>query len=448
MNLGNELAIEQRQILSQRQRQSLQILACNNQELDDLMTGEYMENPMLEYTGSQQEDFFTSFDVMWEKSTVHTLDTASGADEHEQRGYDILSDSFDLLKKEIFMQVDFQTCTAKECRLYRLLIDYLDSSGFFPWDTDEIAHLIGYPQEIIERCLNVLRQFEPIGIFSKNLSECLLKQLEYEGCEDQILKTIVREHLNSILKGQLSHVSRTLGLSTASVRKYLLQIGKLNPRPIMNAQETQTQYIVPDLVAAYKDGQWEIAVNDNWKGRYQLNQDYMNMMMKSNDRELEIYFRSHLERARFMLNCVERRRTTILNITREIIYRQQPYFLNKGGLKPMTMEQVAEVLRIHTSTVSRAVRNKYLQFQYGTVPMKDLFAASSVIQKNSEEDSVTAVYEKLRDLVRNEDKSAPYSDLSLVRELDRYGMHISRRTIAKYRMEMGIPNSDQRRYFM
>lgn len=284
-------------------------------------------------------------------------------------------------------------------------------------------------------------------IIFRNLSECLLKQLEYQGCEDQTLLTIVREYLHDILKGQLSNVSRSLHLSTASVRKYLLQIGKLNPRPIMNAQETQTEYIVPDIVVICKAGQWEFAVNDKWMGQYQLNQYYISMMKSSNDCELNTYFCSHLERARFMLNCVERRRTTILSITKEIIVRQQPYFLNQGGLNPMTMQQVAEALQLHTSTVSRAIRGKYLQFQNGTVRMKDLFITSCGEQKNPGGDSLDAVHEKIRNLIAGEDKSAPYSDLSLVTELEKSAIHISRRTIAKYRRQMEIPNSDQRRYF-
>ncbi|WP_195198763.1 RNA polymerase factor sigma-54 [Faecalispora jeddahensis] len=447
MDFGNELTLEQRQILSQKQLQSLQILACNNQELDDLLANEYAENPMLEHTGSQRDDFFTNIDTLYETSSSFPQGTPYGEEEEEPRRNDIPSEPVDVLKKELLMQLSRDRYSAEEWRLFPLLIDCLDDSGFFPWDTGEIALLARCPESMVQRCLQALKQLEPIGIFSKDLSECLLRQLEHQGCEDPILLTIVREHLPDILKGQISNVSRSLHLSTAAVRKYLLQIGKLNPRPIMNAQETQTEYIVPDILVKRKNDEWEIAINDKWMGRYQLNQYYIRMMKSSADSELNAYFRNHLERARFLLRCVEQRRTTILNITKEIIARQQPYFLNQGGLTSMTMQQVAEALQIHPSTVSRAIRGKYLQFQYGSVRMKDLFVTGGSEQKKAGGPSLDAVREQIRDLIAEEDKSAPYSDLSLVAELEKRGIHISRRTIAKYRGEMGIPNSDQRRYF-
>ena len=408
MDFGNELTLEQRQILSQKQLQSLQILACNNQELDDLLANEYAENPMLEHTGSQRDDFFTNIDTLYETSSSFPQGTPYGEEEDEPRRNDIPSVPADVLKKEILMQLSRDRYSAEEWRLFPLLIDCLDDSGFLPWDTGEIALLARCSESTIQRCLKDLKQLEPIGIFSKDLSECLLRQLEHQGCEDPIL---------------------------------------LNPRPIMNAQETQTEYIVPDILVRRKNDEWEVSINDKWMGRYQLNQYYIHMMKSSADSELNAYFRNHLERARFLLRCVEQRRTTILNITKEIIARQQPYFLNQGGLTSMTMQQVAEALQIHPSTVSRAIRGKYLQFQYGSVRMKDLFVTGGSEQKKAGGPSLDAVREQIRDLIAEEDKTAPYSDLSLVAELEKRGIHISRRTIAKYRGEMGIPNSDQRRYF-
>ncbi|MDU7336818.1 MAG: RNA polymerase factor sigma-54 [Clostridium sp.] len=447
MNFGNELSMEQRQILTQRQMQSLQILACNNQELDDLLSNEYAENPMLEHTAPQRDDFFTSIDALYETSSSFPQGTPYGEEEEETRKNDIPCEPSDILQKELMMQLKRSCYTEEEWRLFPLLIDCLDDSGFFPWDTGEISLLARCPEHMVKKCLHSLKQLEPIGIFSKDLSECLLRQLEQQGCEDTVLLEMIRDYLPDILKGQLSNVSRALHLSTATVRKYLLQIGKLNPRPIMNAQKTQTEYIVPDIVVTRRGEEWQIALNDKWMGRYQLNQYYIHMMKKSADSELNAYFRNHLERARFLLRCVEQRKTTILNITKEIIARQQPYFLKQGGLTAMTMQQIAETLQIHPSTVSRAIRGKYLQFQYGSVRVKDLFTSSGIEPQTNNGSCLDAVHEQIRDLIASEDKSAPYSDHTLVAELEKRGIHISRRTIAKYRGEMGIPNSDQRRYF-
>ena len=196
----------------------------------------------------------------------------------------------------------------------------------------------------------------------------------------------------------------------------------------------------------YKDGEWDITLNDKWMGSYRLDQHYIRMMRSSNDEELNTYFKHHLERARFLLRCVEQRRSTILKITQEMIRRQEPYFLKKAALSPVTMQEIAEALQIHPSTVSRAVRGKYLQHQYGTILMKDLFATGICEHQATEGISTETIHNCIKTLIAGEEKSKPLSDLALVRLLEQQGIKISRRTVAKYRGEIGIPNSDQRRY--
>lgn len=442
----NQLFLEQRQILSQNQVQSLQILACNNQELDEILKNEYAENPMLEHTEPEQEGFFKNIDSMYERSSSFRENHILWNGEDEQRKNDIPSKTYDLLKKDLLAQLCRNEYTAEEWRLCSLLIDCLDDSGFFPWGIDELAHFSGFAQETVQKCLDDLKELEPIGIFSKDLSECLLKQLEQQNVQDPVLLSIVANYLPDILKGQIGNVSRALHLTTATVRKYILQIGKLNPRPIMNAQQDDTEYIVPDILVCYKDGEWDITLNDKWMGDYRLDQHYVRMMRSSADEQLNSYFKQHMERAKFFIRCVEQRRSTILKITGEIIRRQEAYFLSKDTLRPVTMQEIAEALEIHPSTVSRAVRSKYLQHQYGTILMKDLFAAGVSEPQKAEGVSTQKTQHLIRTLIANEEKTKPLSDLTLVQMLELQGVKISRRTIAKYRCEMGIPNSDQRRY--
>lgn len=446
MNPGNQLFLEQRQMLSQNQMQSLQILACNNQELEDLLKDEYAENPMLEHTGPERDDFFANIDTMYERGTSFQSHSTPWDGEDDQRKNDIPSKTYDDLKRDLLAQLCRSAYSEEEWRLLALLTDCLDDSGFFPWEVEEIALFSGCSTATIEKCLADLKELEPIGIFSRNLSECLLKQLEYQNIQDPILLRIVTEYLPDILKGQIGNVSRALHLSTAAVRKYILQIGKLNPRPIMNAQQDDTEYIVPDILVTYKDGEWDITLNDKWMGSYRLDQHYIRMMRSSNDEELNTYFKHHLERARFLLRCVEQRRSTILKITQEMIRRQEPYFLKKAALSPVTMQEIAEALQIHPSTVSRAVRGKYLQHQYGTILMKDLFATGICEHQATEGISTGTIHNCIKTLIAGEEKSKPLSDLALVRLLEQQGIKISRRTVAKYRGEIGIPNSDQRRY--
>ncbi|WP_101698136.1 RNA polymerase factor sigma-54 [Clostridium minihomine] len=446
MNLGNRLIHEQRQLLSQRQMQSLQMLTCSNQELNDLLANEYAENPMLEHISTGRDDFFTNIDTLYESGSTPRKNNSVWEDEDDQRKNDIPSKPVDALKKDLLMQLHRERYTEDQQQLIPFLIDCLDESGFFPWDPGEIARISGYPESMVRSCLEDLKELEPTGVFSKDLSECLLKQLEQQEVQDPILCTIVCKYLPDILKGQISNVSRGLHLSTAAVRKYIVQIGKLNPRPVMNAPQEHTEYIVPDIMAWQKNGEWNISLNDKWMGEYKLNQYYIEMMKTSSDQSLNTYFKSHLERARFLMQCVEQRRNTILKITQEILRRQEAFFLNQGPLCPMTMQQVAESLEIHPSTVSRAIRGKYLQYQYGTVLLRDLFSAGLSEPENQDCASPNKIHQILRELIAGEDKTKPLSDSALVQALEQQGIQISRRTIAKYRCEMGIPNSDQRRY--
>lgn len=445
MKLNNGLSIEQRQQLSQNQVQSLQILACTNEELQDLLENEYTENPMLEHTGPERDDFFANLDTIYEKNAPHPASGISW-DEDDQRRNDIPCRPTDELRHDLLAQLPRSRYSTQEWRLFSLLIDCLDDSGFFPWESSEIARLSGCPEEMVEHCLARLRKLEPAGIFSRNLSECLLYQLEQQGEQDAVLLTMVRDHLPDLLKGQIGNVSRALNLSTAAVRKYLLQIGKLNPRPLCGSEQQNTEYLVPDILLTRKNGEWSIALNDRWMGSYQLNQYYIHMMEQSHDKELTVYFKSHLERARFLLRCVEQRRTTVLNITREILKRQQNFFESRAPLQPMTMQELADALHIHPSTVSRSVRGKYLQYPGGSILMKELFQSCVPEQENSARISAGQVHAALSELITKEDKSRPLSDLELSRLLEQQGTRVSRRTVAKYRGELGIPNSDQRRY--
>jgi len=447
MKIGNGMVCEQKQILSQNQVQSLRILACSNQELNDLLTNEYIENPMLEQTAPQKDDFRTNIESVYERGCPGrgSFDL-TGDEEEEQRKNDIPSRPADLLKKDLLMQLRRDRYSDGQWKLIQLLIDCLDESGFFPMEPGEVARFSGYPEQMVLRCLEDLKNLEPVGIFSKDLSECLLRQMEQQGMNDPALRAIVRGYLPDLLKGRIGNVTRALHLSTAQVRKYIVQIGKLNPRPVMNAQQQETEYIVPDILVEMKNGEWDIRLNDRWMGEYRVNDYYVRMIRASSDSDLTAYLKGHLERARFVIGCVEQRRRTVLKITREIVAQQEPFFRNRGRLRPMTLQDVAEKLEIHPSTVSRAVKGKYIQFQYGTVLVKDLFSACVPEQKNPEGVSAGQVRGLIRNLIAGEDKSKPLSDLALERELEKREIRISRRTVAKYRAELGIPNSDQRRY--
>lgn len=446
MELKNGLLCAQRQILCQSQVQSLNILAMNNQELKDCLSVEYLENPLLDYAPSETDDLCTNIDSLYEKSVSYGESYSAWGEEDCRRKNDIPDKQPDMLKHDILMQLHRDCYTKDQWKLMEFLSECLDEEGFFPMEVSEAARCSGYPEEMVRICMDDLKNLEPVGIFSKDLSECLLKQLEQLGVEDQELLTIVRDYLPDILEGRIGNVTRALHLSTVSVRRYMLLIGKLNPRPIMDVQQGSTEYIVPDLIVTQKDGEWEVNLNDKWVGEYKLNDYYIRMMHSSKDAELASYFRERLEHARFIMSCVEQRRNTIVRIIQAIVEVQEPFFRKQGELQPMYLNDIAQKIEMHPSTVSRAIKGKYLQYQYGTVLVKNLFAASVLERDGQQGVSTEHIRNMLRTLIEKEDSKKPLSDMALVQELQKHSIAISRRTVAKYRAEMGIMNSDQRRY--
>ena len=221
----------------------------------------------------------------------------------------------------------------------------------------------------------------------------------------------------------------------------MIQVIKgLNPRPLNGYGEERVQYIFPDIILTCHNNQWAISLNDQWTGSIGINEFYVHMLETAQDEELRQYFEKKLQRARQIVNAVEQRRKTLIGISEEIIKRQAGYLIGKEPLKAMTLE------KIHVSTVSRAIRDKYILAPMGCLLIRDLFTAGiSSGEKDGMEISRNAVKEKLKKLVDREDKRQPYSDEQLAKLLKEDGMSVSRRTVAKYRMEMGIGGTFQRR---
>lgn len=447
MELGNHVVLEQRQQLTQSQVQSLNILAFNNQELNEFMENEYIENPLLDHATSTGDDTVTSIDSFFEIGASFKDNYIDWGDEDSNRSHDIPAKDANALKLNLMLQLPKGRYSKQEWKLIELLIECLDEDGFFTMDIDEVAKFSGYSPKIIEKCLEDLKDLEPAGIFSRDLSQCLLKQMEKLGVNEGPLIAIVKNHMTDILNGHIGAVSRALRLTTAQVKKYMLVIGRLNPRPIMDAYEETQEYVIPDLIVSRQNQEWMVELNDKWMGDYKLNDYYIKMMQSTKDEALSAYFREKLERARFLTGCIEKRRNTIVKITQAIIDHQKDYFQGKNYLKPMSLNDIAVKIEMHPSTVSRAIKGKYLQYQFGIVLLKDLFSSATLSQEGQSEVSADYVHNLIKELIAKEDKKKPLSDMALVKELEKQDVHISRRTVAKYRGEMNIMDSNQRKFY-
>lgn len=336
------------QQLNQFQMQSLNILSFDNYELEKFLQDEYAENPLMEHKESGKE-FFT------------LRGNAGGYQDIEQS--DIEDKKIEDPEAFFMEQLNAKDYTKKEWNVIKYMAQCLRNPGFCSFPQKRSVTSLELKKKTVKGFLDDLKQLEPAGVFAESLSECLLLQLERKGILNDDLRYIVENHLEDIAMGHLSTVSRALDIKTSQVRKYIFEIQELNPRPLSGYIGGTDQYIVPDILME-KDGEdLKIRLNDDWIGDYSINDYYVKMMEQAEDSELKEYFRKKYERCRFIITCIEQRRETMLKISKAILDHQREYFMNHKQLKPMTMQNIADDIEMHVSTISRAIKGKYIQYQ-------------------------------------------------------------------------------------
>ena len=440
MEIKTDISLQAKQVLSQVQMQSLNILSMSMTELEEFLQNEEIENPLVEYSSGRQEGelpvAYREYDRFYNGAS---RDGDSRGEIYEA------DDTEQSVETMIMMQLPWKTFTEEQHRIVKFCVHSLDQNGYLTVPPSEIAEALKAEVSEVEYIVSRLKELEPVGIFAFSLEECLV--LQVLGMEQEAaLCTIIRNHLQDVADGKVSTISRRLKLSSVEVRKLIHVIRNLNPRPLNGYGGDRAQYVFPDIILSYQDGQWSVSLNDKWAGNISINEFYVHMMETAQDEELKNYFEEKLKRARFIMNAVEQRRRTLEGITEGILKRQAGYFLGKEPLKPMTLEEIAAEREIHKSTVSRAIRDKYILTPAGCLLIRDLFTTGiSAGGKTREDVSRNTVKSRLKALVDQEDKKHPCSDEQLAKLLEAEGMAISRRTVAKYRMELGIGGALSRR---
>ena len=440
MEIKTDISLQAKQVLSQVQMQSLNILSMSMTELEEFLQNEEIENPLVEYSSGRQEGelpvAYREYDRFYNGAS---RDGDSRGEIYEA------DDTEQSVETMIMMQLPWKTFTEEQHRIVKFCVHSLDQNGYLTVPPSEIAEALKAEVSEVEYIVSRLKELEPVGIFAFSLEECLV--LQVLGMEQEAaLCTIIRNHLQDVADGKISTISRRLKLSSVEVRKLIHVIRNLNPRPLNGYGGDRAQYVFPDIILSYQDGQWSVSLNDKWAGNISINEFYVHMMETAQDEELKNYFEEKLKRARFIMNAVEQRRRTLEGITEGILKRQAGYFLGKEPLKPMTLEEIAAEREIHKSTVSRAIRDKYILTPAGCLLIRDLFTTGiSAGGKTREDVSRNTVKSRLKALVDQEDKKHPCSDEQLAKLLEAEGMAISRRTVAKYRMELGIGGAFSRR---
>lgn len=321
------------------------------------------------------------------------------------------------------------------------LIENLDQNGYLVVDIELLAEENKIEQAALEKSLELLQSLDPPGVGARTLQECILLQLKRLSPRNELAETVIFHHFHCFAEKSWRSLSAKLNEPIHIIQEISLLIQTLNPRPGASFESNLSSYITPDFTVNKHHGHLQLIFHDELLPQLTLN-PFLN---KCKDKEIEDYIKEKRIEARWLLNALQHRKETMMNVMEVILDKQADYFLNgKLFLKPLKLKEVAEILNIHESTVSRAVKDKYIRTPYGLMPMKSFFSGKLV----NSEISTASVKERLKELIDEEDKRRPSSDQSIANELkDRYGIVISRRTVTKYRELLRIPSAAIRRQF-
>ena len=448
MNL--ELSLKQTLKLSPQMLQSMEILQMSTLELNEYIQDLVQENPAAEL--SEPADQGDEGEELWRR-----LQSLADLD-HQNRQY-VTADRDELdplarvgtdggLEDTLLLHLTRQLERSKAptivLRGAQFLAACLDEDGYLRDDVSDLAQAAGLPASILEEGLSLLQTLDPLGVGARDLSQCLALQLQRLGETGPAL-AIVQRHLEHLARKQYHAIAQDLGISQEEVREAEGQIQALDPRPgSAFAGREEPHYLIPDLAVVETEGGLTVVYQNAYTPTLQLSGYYCDLQRSSTDPEVKQYLTDKIKQAQFVIQAVEQRRSTLLDCARAIVRRQEPFFRQPGGhLVPLRLSDVAQELAVHESTVSRAIREKYLQCARGIYPLSYFF--SREVGSAGEGNSVHQIKSLLARLVAQEDKEHPLSDQKLCQMLEGEGVTISRRTVAKYRDELGLPSASGRR---
>ncbi len=334
----------------------------------------------------------------------------------------------------------------EEREIAETIIGRIDGNGYLGTDLEILAEEARAGIETVERALTAVQHLDPPGIGARSLEECLLLQIYASPFPHPLASRIVSGHLEELGRREYARIARALRVSEKEVRAAAAFIATLNPRPASPFHDETGTYVIPDITLADVDGDYHISLNQEHNPEIRISGAYRRMLENpETDPETRRYLRQKIRRALDLIRNLDMRENTLYRLAAEIMKRQ-PEFLEKGAehLKPMTMKELAQALDVHESTVSRAVANKYIHTPRGTFPLR-FFFSTALKGAGGEDVSSERVRHRIRRLVGEENPRRPHSDRKLAELLSRDGVEVARRTVTKYREQLGIPSTRERR---
>lgn len=408
LNIKQELKL----ILTQEMKLSLNVLEMSSMDLEKFIEKEFSKNPLLEIDFSSKNY------------------SSKGDDSEESSPFDFISEEknlIDFLEEQLgFLKI------SKEMRfLCTFIVNNLDKRGFLTITREELKSGCGFPLKDIDKAVEIVKSLEPVGIGAKNLEECLIIQLHKKNIIDQKLEYIITHFMQELASSKYDIICSKLNITEEYVVEYLKIIRSLNPLPSRGFYMGDTiRYIEPDAEIKNIDGKYIVVMSEK-------NIPRLKLKSIENAQEISGEMKNYFNSANNIIRCIEKRQLTLKNILDIILEKQYGYFSNpQGKLNSLTLKDVSSILKIHNSTVSRAIKNKYILTERGMKRVKDMFIIDN---------KKIFIKEKIEELILNEDRYTPLHDNEIVLLLEKENMKIARRTVVKYREELGIKPAHKRK---
>ncbi len=470
-------------VLAPQLRHSLKILQVAALDLRSVIQEELQSNPTLEELPMEG----VSLDQEQTEGAAENNESGEGADNREEmdfsKEYDILTKLDDdwkdymsqaggarpytsedaerrqhffdslvsetSLQEHLMRQAELADTPDDVLKAMGYLVGSLDDRGFLTQSPNDVALQTGLPLDCVQEAARQLKTFEPAGIGAATLAECLLIQLTIKGRNDGLAARIIREHFALLTRRRIPEIARKLGVHTDDVQEAIEEIGALDPAPGRRFAEDSNRVVVPDVTVEKDDDEWKIHLNSDYIPKLRISSTYKDLIAKGTlSKQERDYLRERIRSGKFLINSIDQRQQTIERITREIIKVQREFFEEGvSKLRPLTMTQIADVVGVHETTVSRAIANKYIKTPHGVFDFKFFFTPGYQSDTGASV-SNTSVKDMITDLIGGEDRSQPFSDQEIVVKLEEKGIKIARRTVAKYREELGLLPSNLRREYI
>ena len=452
MQIDLKLNIYQKQklILTQVMQQSINVLQMSANDLREYIEKEFEENPILE----------ADFNLIESKDNIDNTQLSKYLNDRYDENYNYQYNNEDeisvfnfisdkkSLKDYLYEQLGEIKSDIKIKKVVSYMIESLDSRGYLENTLEEICSDLGIDEEKVQNALEILQSLEPCGIGARDLKECLLIQLKSKGILDEIIKEIVLKYLEYIADCKYNYIAKELKITPKEVQAYGDIIKSLEPKPSRGYYTgEEVKFIIPDAYIVKIGDKYNVIMNKDIIPNITINNLYKQEILNGKNKKEVEYVKEKVNNAIGLINDIEQRNNTILKLLECIVKKQKAYFENgQEYLKPMTLRDLADEMALHESTVSRAIKDKYILTSRGTVKIKDLFCNGIVSSRvNGEDVSTNNIKNKIKQLIQLENKNKPLSDQAICDLLNKEYIDISRRTVAKYREELGIKSSSKRK---